>query len=257
MQRPIVLIGVGEMGGVFARGFLKNGFPIYPVTRQTDLAQVQKTVTDPEAVVVAVGEKDLDVCLKSIPLAWHERLVLLQNELLPQSWQRHKILSPTVISVWFEKKFPQDYKVIIPSPVFGQKANIVASALNALSIPTVILRNEEELLVELIVKNLYILTINVAGLQVGGSVEELWKQHGDLAQEVANEILDIQFALIGKQLNRQKLIEKMVLAFAGDWQHKCMGRTSKERLARAINQADKAKLSVPALRRIYPFAKES
>ena len=36
MKSPVVLIGIGEMGAVFARGFLRAGYPVYPVTRQTD-----------------------------------------------------------------------------------------------------------------------------------------------------------------------------------------------------------------------------
>ena len=250
MQKSVVLIGVGEMGGVFARGLLKSGCAVFPATRQTDLAQMQKSISDPQAVVVAVAEKDFNSCLQTIPKLWLDRLVLLQNELIPQDWQRQHVSNPTVISVWFEKKYPQDYKVIIPSPVFGPKADIIATALKSLNIPTVILKSEEELLVELVVKNLYILTINIAGLKVGGTVEELWKKHQALAQEVANEVLDIQFSLIGKELTRKTLIEKMVTAFAGDWQHKCMGRTARDRLTRALYQADEAGLAVPTLRQI-------
>jgi len=37
MKKPIIIIGVGEMGGVFARAFLKEGHPVYPVSRQTDM----------------------------------------------------------------------------------------------------------------------------------------------------------------------------------------------------------------------------
>ena len=36
MKSPVVLIGIGEMGGVFARGFLRAGYPVYPATRVTD-----------------------------------------------------------------------------------------------------------------------------------------------------------------------------------------------------------------------------
>ena len=233
MHKGVVLIGVGEMGGVFARGFLKSGCAVFPATRQTDLAQVQNSISDPQAVVVAVAEKDYDSCMKAIPKSWQNRLVFLQNELLPQDWQRHHVSNPTVISVWFEKKYPQDYKVIIPSPVFGSKAQLLAQALGSLNIPTRILKTQEELLIELVVKNLYILTINIAGLKVGGTVEELWKKNQPLARQVAEDVLNIQFSLIGKKIDRELLIQKMVEAFAGDWQHKCMGRTAKERLTRA------------------------
>ena len=35
MNEPIVLVGIGEMGGVFARAFLRAGHPVYPVNRST------------------------------------------------------------------------------------------------------------------------------------------------------------------------------------------------------------------------------
>ena len=33
MKNPVVVVGIGEMGSVFARGFLRLGHPAYPVTR--------------------------------------------------------------------------------------------------------------------------------------------------------------------------------------------------------------------------------
>ena len=250
MLKSVCLIGIGEMGGVFARGFLKLGHPVVPITRGMDLGPVAKEVPEPQAVIVAVSEKDLQPTLKAIPKAWIDRLVLLQNELLPRDWKAHGIANPTVISAWFEKKRPQDYKVIIPSPIYGPQADLVARALQAMDIPCKVLKSEEELVVELIVKNLYILTINIAGLKVGGTVEALWNNHQPLARDVANDVLDIQFWLAGKKFDKEKLIQKMVEAFAGDWQHKCLGRTAKERLERAIAQAKEAGLKAEALKKI-------
>ena len=40
MKNKVVLIGVGEVGGVFARGFLKLGHSVYPVTRDVDLSTI-------------------------------------------------------------------------------------------------------------------------------------------------------------------------------------------------------------------------
>ena len=59
MKKTVVVIGVGEIGGVFAKGILKIGYPIYPVARGTNLSDAAKDVPDPQAVVVAVGEKDI------------------------------------------------------------------------------------------------------------------------------------------------------------------------------------------------------
>ena len=63
MKKPIILVGVGEMGAVFARGFLRLGHPVFPVTRATDMSEVAASVANPEAVLVAVGEKDLQSIL--------------------------------------------------------------------------------------------------------------------------------------------------------------------------------------------------
>jgi len=100
MKKAVVLIGVGEMGGVFARGFLKAEYPVYPVEQGTDISSVFKEINDPKAVIVAVGEKPLHGVLDAIPQNWHDRLILLQNELLPRDWQSHDIQNPTVISMW-------------------------------------------------------------------------------------------------------------------------------------------------------------
>ena len=250
MKRSVVLIGVGEIGGVFAKGFLKAGYPVYPIGRGTDLDSAVCEIVDPRVVIVAVGEKDLYGVLKTIPQKWRDRLVLLQNELLPGDWQSHDIKNPTVISVWFEKKPGRDAKVLIPSPVFGPHADLLKEALSALSIDCKVVADESELLFELVAKNVYILTVNIAGLEVGGTVGELWGQHQGLAREVAEDIMDIQFRLIGKELDRQKLIECMVKAFNGDLDHKCMGRSAPARLERAITQADEFGLQVKKLRAI-------
>ena len=135
MKKSVALIGVGEMGSVFARGILKAGFPIHPLTRKDDIQAVSKQFSDLEAVVVAVGEKDLSDVLGRIPISWKDKLILLQNELLPRDWIAAGIKNPTVISVWFEKKPGQDYKVLIPSPVLGPKANLIETALTSIKIP--------------------------------------------------------------------------------------------------------------------------
>ncbi len=248
MQPPVALVGLGEMGGVFARGLLRSGHPVYPIIRGMDPAQAAAAMPEPEAVLVAVAERDVHPVMESLPEQWHDRLCLLQNELLPQDWERHGVADPTVISVWFEKKRGQDVKVIIPSPARGPHARLLETALGSLDIPTRLLETRAQLLFELVLKNLYILTTNIAGLQVGGTVGDLWAAHRTLAREVADEVMDIQAALAGTDLDREGLIRAMVSAFAGDPDHKCMGRSAPARLARALEYADRFRLDVPRLR---------
>ncbi|MDP2653336.1 MAG: hypothetical protein Q8Q08_04820 [Candidatus Omnitrophota bacterium] len=255
MNKPVILVGIGEMGGVFARGLLKTGYPVYPVTRAMNLNDAAREIAELEAVVVGVGEKDLPAVLEALPSAWREKLILLQNELLPRDWTTHGLHDPTVISVWFEKKPGQDFKVLIPSPVFGPQAGLVHDALGSLGIPCTVLPGTDALLFELVLKNLYILTINISGLVAGGTVQELWSRHQDLARAVANDVLDVQEWLTGRAFNREKLVAGMLRAFDGDPQHKCLGRTASARLERALQQAREAGLAVRKLHEIADIKK--
>lgn len=249
MNRSVVVVGLGEMGSVFARGFLRSGYTVHPVTRDMEMQAVADDLPEPELVLIAVGEADLHEQLMKVPETWKDRLVLLQNELLPRDWQRHN-LEPTVISVWFEKKKGMDSKVIIPSPVFGKHAQLVADALASIDIAATVLADEAALLHELVLKNVYILTTNITGLEVGGNVGQLWDEHKLLAESVALDVIRLQEALTGQALDHQGLIDGMVNAFDGDREHMCMGRSAPVRLQRALMLAQQNDLSLKMLERI-------
>jgi hypothetical protein len=173
----------------------------------------------------------------------------LQNELLPAHWLRFG-LEPSVISVWFEKKKGRDARVIIPSPVYGRHAQAVVDALASIGIPARVLASEQELLFELVLKNVYILTTNIAGLKTGGNVGDLWAQHQSLVRRVAAEIIQLQEKLTGETLDADALISGMVHAFEGDFEHKCMGRNAPARLKRALKQAQEYDLRLETLEEI-------
>lgn len=251
MSKSVVIIGLGEMGGVFARGFLRAGIPVYPVIRTMNVQLAVEAMPSPDLVLVAVAEKDLSSTLATLPSPWKDKTALLQNELLSKDWQPYELQNPTVISVWFEKKKGQDVKVLIPSPVFGPGAKLMQHALDTIDIPTTIIPSLDEMEDELILKNIYILTTNIAGLECGGNVEFLWKSNNELARQVANEAMDIQEWLTNKTLDREKMIAGFVHAVEGDLAHMCMGRSAPARLQRAIAIADEAGLAVPKMREIY------
>jgi ketopantoate reductase len=256
MNKPVIVIGIGELGGVFARGLLRCGRPVYPVTRGMDMNEEAKALPDPELVLLAVAENDLHSTLEAVPQLWRDKLCLLQNELLPRDWQAHALHDPTVICVWFEKKKGQDVKVLLPSPVYGPRAGLIQAALEAVNIPARVLAGDDELLYELVRKNVYILAVNIAGLLVGGTVSELWRDHQELTREIADEIISVQEWLTDEELPRDRLIEGMLEAFAGDPAHKCLGRTALSRLQRALSYADETGLAVPKLREIYLGSKD-
>jgi len=250
MAKTVVIWGLGEMGSVFARGLLRLGYTVVPITSSANPDEVAQTTPDPELVLIAVGEITLQSVLKSVPQRWHDRVALLQNELLPADWQQHPFSYPTIISIWFEKKKGMDSKPLISSPAWGPKASLLIGALASLAIPAHEVKTLDEMTYELLRKNVYIIATNIAGLKTGGTVFELWSRHENFARSVVSDVMDIQQVLAGVELPRECLITGILEAFDGDPEHSCMGRSAPARLTRAITQADAAGLDVPTLREI-------
>jgi len=251
MKKPIIVLGIGELGSVFARSFLKNNYPVYPITRTTDIDELKANI-DPELILVCTAEGDLQSALSSIPVEWKDRVAMMQNELLPRDWESHNFTNPTVISVWFEKKKGMDSKVLISSPAYGPKAQILVDSLALIDIPAHAVASEDELLFELVLKNLYILTTNIAGLAIksGANVDDLRNNHLDLMRKVSTDVLKLQESLTGKIFNESDLEQGMIKAFEGDLEHGCMGRSAPARLDRALELAKELDLEVPALQKI-------
>ena len=249
INQAVVLVGIGEMGGVFARGILKAGFTVIPVTRNMDWQEVAGQYPAAEFTLMAVAEKDLAACLASVPAAWRDDLCLLQNELLPRDWQQYE-LQPTVISVWFEKKKGQDVKVLMPSPVYGKHAQALIEALQQLNIPAWEVDDAAKMEFQLVVKNIYILTTNIAGIVTQGDVSDLLATHEPLAKTIAAEVLQLQLWLCGKTFAFEDCWRYFLRAIAGDPKHQCMGRSAPQRLQRALNMAEQAGLDLPEMKRI-------
>jgi hypothetical protein len=244
----VVVIGLGQLGRVFAGGFLRAGHTVVPVNRGDDMVSVARAHPEPALVLVAVAENDLETVLAAMPGPWRTRVALIQNELLPRDWEKYRYTDPTVISVWFEKKKGTDARPLIASPVAGAGASLVCRALASIQLPCREVAPGDELLFELVRKNVYILTTNIAGLRTGGTVAQLWANHQAFARQVADEVMDIQDALSGVVHDRDRLVAGMLEAFDGDPDHGCTGRSAPARLARALANADRFALAAPTLR---------
>jgi hypothetical protein len=251
MKKMIVIIGMGELGELFAHSFLKSGYPVYPVLRGMSLAAVAAEAPDPELVLLAVGENELHPELESLPACWHDRLALLQNELLPRDWQRHGLVDPTVIVVWFDKKKGRPFTALLPSYIAGPKATLITQALQLIEVPCCEITSEN-LLYELVRKYLYILTVNIGGLRLlaGSTVDELWNDHRQFTKTLVKELLDIQEWLVQSQLPRDRLMTGLLEGFDADPKHICKGRTATERLHRILNYASQAGIKAPMLEEI-------
>jgi hypothetical protein len=250
MEKIAVMIGLGQLGRVFAGGLLKTGHVVVPVNRGDDMEAIAARWPEPMLVMISVAESDLHPLLSELPDAWRDNVGLLQNELLPRDWEAHGIENPTVISVWFEKKQGKDAKALLSSPVYGPEAKRLAAALAAIDLPAHTLSDAETLLWELVRKNLYILATNIAGMEVAGEVGVLRDHHRALLEAVTSEVLDVQEWLVGQAFERSGMLAGLLDAIAADPQHACAGRSAPSRLKRALHHADAAGLATPELRRI-------
>ena len=99
-------------------------------------------------------------------------------------------------------------------------------------------------------KNAYILVTNIAGLQVGGNVHQLFTEHRSLCDEVLSDVLAVQKVLVGREFDMDSVREFLLRAVAADPRHGCRGRSAPVRLKRALAVARQAEIPVPALERI-------
>jgi hypothetical protein len=248
MRRPVGIVGLGQLGTTFGQGLLRTGRPVIPVLRSDPLEML--VPHDPEVVLVAVAEQDLDALLSAMPAPLRGRLALVQNELLPPDWQKHGIPDPTIAVVWFEKKRGRAPAVVRTTRIGGPHAELLVRALESLDLPA---RRIEarDVTFELVRKNVYIVGSNAAGLAIGGGTTgDLCTSYRTLTTDIVREVISIDEARLGMELPRDALVECAFNDFQKDPNHMNTGRAAAKRLARALARADAAKLAVPALRRV-------
>ncbi|MGE0321999.1 MAG: hypothetical protein AB7K71_03530 [Polyangiaceae bacterium] len=244
-----VVMGVGQLGAVFAEGWLKAGRAVLPITRAVSVAEMTDRLPLPAIVLIAVGEAALLDALQTLPPGYRERAALVQNELLPRTWRDvyGPEPDPSVAIVWFEKKPGKLTHSIRPSVLHGPTAEILAESLERQSLPYFIADSVEVRDFELVLKNLYILALNLGGLAHPGSAGELWRDHQDLMAPLCDELIHLQSALLGRAVDREKLLSGLAAAIAADPAHGARGRTAEERLRRATAQASELGVPVPVL----------
>lgn len=248
-SRSAVVLGVGQLGGVFAEGWLRAGRPVVPITREVSLKEVSTALPEPAIVLVGVGEAALTDALTSLPPSYRERAALVQNELLPRTWRAvfGAARDPSVAVVWFEKKPGKLVHSIRPSVLHGPQAEILAESLKRQHLPHFIAESPEVRDFELVLKNLYILALNLGGLAFPRSAGELWSEHQALLEPLCEELIALQSRLLGRELSSKKLMEGLEAAIAADPAHGARGRTAEERLRRAAEQAAELGLHLPVL----------
>lgn len=210
----------------------------------------------PDAVLVATGEDDLDDVLRRLPPFARGRAVLIQNELRPEKWQKHK-LDPTICVVWFEKRKGKAPSIVLPTVLYGKHAALLDETLGVLELPRRTIEGRQELAHELVLKNLYILGLNLTGLRTGGVAKDLLGKHQELFLSVVAELLPIEKAALcetpsfsGTRLDEGRLLEDLEGAILADPDHTCSGRSAPRRLTRTLENAARLAVKTPILTRL-------
>jgi hypothetical protein len=222
---------------------------VTPITREQRADEQLGQIAPDTPLLVAVGEHDLPAILRSLPPARRGRVILLQNELFPSSWQAHD-LSPSVLVPWLLQKRGMPTQIARPSPVFGADSALLRELCHAISVPTLQLHDEAALAQALVDKYVFILSINALGLAVDRTLG-LWLQE-DPAQvwNIFEEAAGLGEALVGRPIDRIKAYAAAEEAMRALSQVPARGRTAGERLARALAHARRLGLSVPRLAHI-------
>ena len=248
IERATAIVGMGQLGQLFESGLRSIGRAVVPVRRGDSIAALGDRAGELEMVLVAVAEDDLDSALGALPLALRDRVALLQNELLPPDWRAHGIERPTVAVVWCEKKAGKPLAVVCETEVAGPHAALLVAALAAVDVPARVIE-DAALESALVVKNLYILVSNLAGLAGVAAVGELLGARQALATELATEVLAVEVVRVGHPLDLA-LLRRVREAFAADPAHGCRGRSSLARLARTLARARELGVATPRLDRL-------
>ena len=250
MSERFAIIGLGQLGRLVGAGLLANGHPVEPILRATPADERAAILARAERALVAVGEDDLASVLAELPDALRDgRTWLLQNELSPGDWAG--VLSrPTVMAFWAEKKAGKPLAVVLPTPIAGPDRALAVAALAAVDVPAASI-DDDDLGEELALKNLYILVSNLAGLAVfptsSGTVGELARAHAETLRAIADEVLAIEEARLGRALDRDALFARLAAAFDADPSHACRGRSAPARLGRARARARALGVATPHL----------
>jgi hypothetical protein len=255
-NREALVVGMGELGSVFSVGLLRRGYSVTPVLRSTPEETILTRPLQPSLCVISVTEDDLQSVLDGWLRRYADRWVLVQNELRPSEWERRGLSTPTVAVVWFEKKQGSVVHPIISTPVHGPHSGVIVDALTSLGIPAHQEPDPEQLLFELCLKNLYVLSMNFAGLVFPKDVGTIWYDNRAYLDQIFAEVLELEAAQMQRNLPTQSLCIELERVIIADPRHAAAGRSALARLNRSLRTAKRLGIKTPTLDEIYKRQEE-
>lgn len=261
MTQQGIVIGIGQLGVVFSEGLLRQGLRVLPVLRSTPSQNWESEAA--ELCVLAVGENDLAQVVANLPSHLRSSAVLMQNEMRPLTLRELGLEDATVCIIWFEKKPGKALSEIRPSVVTGPRARSVVALLERVGVRSEVADGHAEVAHQLVLKNLYILGLNLFGLRANerarlrGESDQTQIVAGDLIDDahfeaLTSELIGLeQAALVAandrSELDSARLRQDLRHAIEADPSHLCAGRSAKARLERVRAFSAQLQHAVPLL----------
>jgi ketopantoate reductase len=245
-MRDLIIVGLGELGQLYGASALRAGLRVTPVTRHTSLEGAVEQLGRDVPILVAVGEADLDGVLAALPPARRDAVILLQNELFPERWERHD-LTPTVMVPWILKKRGQPLLVARSTPVYGRFAELVRALHEVAGFEAEVLPTRAALEQALVDKYAFILTVNALGLLRDLPLEAWLAQDPANVRELALEAAQLGAALCGGAPNPQQSLLAVERGMRAMGAMRARGRSAGERVQRAVANARKLGIATPLL----------
>jgi hypothetical protein len=248
----VVIVGIGELGSLFAKGALKSGCQVIPVRREDDLVGRVEATNEDTPILLSVGEADMGPVIERLPTKRKQDVILVQNELFPTRWNPY-VERPTVSVVWTAAKPGIPLMVGKETVTHGKHAQWFTDIHEPLGLNASVADSEVALHGELAAKYAFILTINVLGLRHDVTVGELFSEHQSEAEAVLDDGLRLAEVQLGESFDRTSAMDSVRRAASGLSEMPAKGRSAAKRLDRALELASSHDITVD---RIQEIAKE-
>lgn len=246
----LLIFGVGQLGQLYAAGALRLGIRVWPLTRQMDPEAVLATFPVGEPILLGVSEAAFADALQMIPLARRGDVVLVQNELFPNQLREWGLENATILTVWLSKKKGRPIEVARTSSAFGPHATRFHQMHNALDLPSIVLDTRSALHGDIAAKFTFILTINALGLLENLSLGQWLEKDATQVSHLIDEARALAQVHLQEEVDAAQIRRWVMEAMEGLRDYPARGRSAEARLKKALSDAERFALELPALRKV-------
>ncbi len=247
VANELVVVGPGQLGQWFKDGAARAGRRVVEIGRATDVDAALGDVAAGAPVLLATGEDDLPGALLRVPASRRGDVVLVQNELFPQTLRTLRVDTATIVVFWSSIKPGKPLHRGRRTAVLGPHADVVVEIHRQHGHDLVVLPDAATLAGELAAKYAFILAVNALGLVVDRTVGAWLAEEPRLVDDVVAEALALGTALSGARLDpgagRAAVLEEMRLVAS----MAARGRTAADRTRRAAASARACSVPLPML----------